>query len=54
MTQKESKAFAFFVGVVRSVQGNLAWYASDYNTKEIQHQADRLDAAIKEVYKAMK
>lgn len=53
MTARESQAFIAFVGTVRSVQGSLAWYASDYNTKEIKHQADKLDEAIDKVFKTM-
>lgn len=53
MTVKESQAFANFVGTVRSVQGALAWYAADYNTKEIKREADRLDEAVKNVFKAI-
>lgn len=54
MTKKEFQAVTFFIGTVRSVQGHLSWYASDYNTKEIQCQAEKLDEAINKVSKALK
>lgn len=54
MTRKEFQAVTFFIGTVRSVQGNLAWYASDYNTKEIQSQAEKLDDALNKISKALR
>lgn len=52
MTQKEAMQISFLLGAVSSAINRLEWYASDYDSKEIESIAKELREARGEYNKS--